>query len=122
MSEHSHPADHSHDHAKHVRTYLFIFGALLVGTVATVGLNYCHFDSMTLTISIALFVATIKASLVACYFMHLISEKKAIYAILAATVFFFGFMKKITQLSFTANQIMKKQEPLFLMLPLMPLL
>ena len=96
MSDHSHPADHAHDHAKHIRTYLIIFGALLVGTVVTVWLNYFHFDSMTLTVSIALFVATIKASLVACYFMHLISEKKAIYAILLATVFFFGFMMFLT--------------------------
>jgi caa(3)-type oxidase subunit IV len=36
-----------------------------------VGLNYLHFDSKALTIAIALFVATIKATLVACYFMHL---------------------------------------------------
>ena len=34
----------------------------------------------------ALFVATIKGSLVACYFMHLISEKKLIYAVLVVTV------------------------------------
>ena len=33
-------------------------------------------------------VATVKAFLVAAYFMHLISEKKAIYATLAATTFF----------------------------------
>ena len=37
----------------------------------------------------ALLVATIKGSLVACYFMHLISEKKLIYAVLALTAAFF---------------------------------
>ena len=37
----------------------------------------------------SLIVATIKGSLVACYFMHLISEKKLIYAVLALTAFFF---------------------------------
>ncbi len=37
----------------------------------------------------ALFVATIKGSLVACYFMHLISERKLIYAVLAVTAVFF---------------------------------
>ena len=37
----------------------------------------------------ALVVATIKGSLVACYFMHLISEKKLIYWVLAVTVAFF---------------------------------
>ena len=35
--------------------------------------------------TVALLVATIKGSLVACYFMHLISEKKLIYAVLALT-------------------------------------
>ena len=82
-------SDHSHDISKQVRIYITIFVALLVGTIVTVGLNYMHFESMTLTISIAMFVATIKAGLVACYFMHLISERKLIYGILAFTVFFF---------------------------------
>ena len=34
-------------------------------------------------------IATVKASLVACYFMHLISEKKLIYFVLVLTVAFF---------------------------------
>ena len=37
-------------------------------------------------------MAVIKASLVACYFMHLISERKMIYAILVFTAFFIGLM------------------------------
>ena len=37
----------------------------------------------------ALLVATIKGSLVACYFMHLISEKKLILAVLVLTAVFF---------------------------------
>jgi len=77
---------------KHNKVYVAIFVALLVGTVITVWLNYFHFDSFALTVSIALFVATIKAALVAGFFMHLISEKKAIYAMLAATFFFFASM------------------------------
>ena len=85
MSDHS-----SHeDISKHVKVYITVFVALLVGTIVTVGLNYLHFDNIVLTVSIALFVAIIKASLVACYFMHLISEKKLIYAVLAVTAFFF---------------------------------
>ncbi len=82
-------SDHSHDISKHVRVYITVFVALLGGTVVTVALNYMHFDSVPLTIAIALFVAVIKASLVACYFMHLISERKMIYAILIFTAFFF---------------------------------
>lgn len=82
-------SDHSHDISKHVRVYITVFIALLVGTIVTVALNYMHFDNVPLTIAIALFVAGIKASLVACYFMHLISERKMIYAILIFTAFFF---------------------------------
>ena len=74
---------------KHVRTYIVIFVALLVGTIVTVWLNSIHFGEFWITVAVALFVATIKASLVAGFFMHLISEKKAIYAVLASTAFFF---------------------------------
>jgi len=79
----------AHDIKKHVRTYLVVFAALLLGTFLTVAMYAVHFQSMAKTITIALFIATIKASLVAGFFMHLISEKKAIYAMMAATVFFF---------------------------------
>jgi len=95
MSAHS-PEDIS----KHVRIYIIVFLALLVGTVVTVGLNYLHFDSKAVTIGIALFVAVIKATLVACYFMHLISEKKMIYVILGFTVFFFAALLVLTLSSY----------------------
>lgn len=86
-------ASHSPEEIKkHVRTYIMIFFALLVGTVITVWLNYLHFDSVALTVGIALFVASIKAFLVAGFFMHLMSEKKAIYMMLAVTIFFFAAM------------------------------
>ena len=107
MSDHSHSHDkgevHAHspeEVARHVKIYLVVFGALLVGTVVTVWLNYLHFDSKALTIVIALFVATVKASLVACYFMHLISEKKMIYLILGFTAFFFIGLMGLTLSSF----------------------
>jgi cytochrome c oxidase subunit 4 len=82
--------------SKHVRAYIAVFVALLVGTIITVGLNYLHFDSVVLTVVIALFVATIKAALVACYFMHLISEKKLIYIVLGFTAFFFAALLVLT--------------------------
>ena len=87
---------HSHDISKHIKVYVGVFVALLAGTILTVGMYSIHFDKMAVTIAIALFIATIKASLVAGFFMHLISEKKAIYAILLATVFFFAGMMYLT--------------------------
>src|SRR5258706_16134735 len=82
--------------AKHVKVYITVFIALLAGTLLTVTMYYLHFNSMAVTITIALFIATIKASLVAGFFMHLVSERKAVYAILLATVFFFAAMMYLT--------------------------
>ena len=79
----------AHDIQKSVRRYLFVFAALMVGTVLTVAVNAVDFHSVKMTVAVALFIATIKAFLVAGYFMHLIDEKKMIYGILASTGFFF---------------------------------
>ncbi len=91
---HSHKAHAHGDHdvSKDIKKYLMVFVALLVGTVITVGMYYVHIPSVAWTITIALFIATIKVALVGGFFMHLISERKAIYAILLATVFFFAGM------------------------------
>jgi cytochrome c oxidase subunit 4 len=81
----------AHDHAdidRHVRIYISVFVALMVLTIVTVAISYLHL-SVPIAVTIALLVATIKGTLVACYFMHLISEKKLIYAVLALTVAFF---------------------------------
>ena len=87
---------HAHDIKKHVKVYILVFLSLLVGTVVTVGMYYVHFESMALTIAIALFIATVKALLVAGFFMHLISERRAIYSTLAVTLFFFAAMMYLT--------------------------
>ena len=76
--------------AKHVKVYITVFIALLAGTLLTVTMYYLHFNSVAVTIAIALFIATVKASLVAGFFMHLVSERKPIYAILLFTAFFFA--------------------------------
>lgn len=85
-------AEHGHDVKKDVRKYLIVFVALLLGTILTVFMYYIHIPNVATTIAIALFIATVKAALVAGFFMHLISERKAIYSILLATAFFFAGM------------------------------
>ena len=57
-------------------------------TIITVAISRLHLP-VPIAVTVALLVAIIKGSLVACYFMHLISEKKLIYAVLALTVVFF---------------------------------
>lgn len=73
---------------KHVKIYVFVFAALAVLTVVTVAVSYLHLP-FALAVAVALFIATLKGSLVALFFMHLISEKKVIFSILAFTLFFF---------------------------------
>jgi len=74
---------------RHVRVYLMVFGALLVLTAATVGAWKLQSISGTAAIALALLIASVKASLVAMFFMHLNAERKAIYWVLALTVLFF---------------------------------
>jgi cytochrome c oxidase subunit IV len=85
MSNQHHDEHFSH----HVRRYLYVFYALLFGTVITVAAAQVDFGHHTVNIAVALFIAIGKAFLVAGYFMHLISEKKMIYGIMAFTAFFF---------------------------------
>jgi cytochrome c oxidase subunit 4 len=80
--------DHAVDIDRHVRIYITVFVALMVLTIITVAVSRLHL-SVPVAVTVALAVATIKGSLVACYFMHLISEKKLIFAVLALTVVFF---------------------------------
>lgn len=76
---------------KQTRIYIAVFATLAVLTIVTVGvaeLDFLH-QRPGLAVAVALLIATVKGSLVAAYFMHLISERKAIYAILALTLVFF---------------------------------
>ena len=84
-------ASAGHDHVdlkKHVRIYMLVFGSLMVLTLVTVGVRYLDLPVVP-AIMVALAIAIVKGSLVACYFMHLISERKLILLIMLATVFFF---------------------------------
>ena len=76
---------------KQVKIYIRVFLALAVLTVATVGVSYLRLP-LTLAIIVALSIALVKSSLVAAFFMHLVSEKKIIYSILALAFFFFIFL------------------------------
>jgi cytochrome c oxidase subunit IV len=80
--------DHAVDIDRQVKVYITVFVALMVLTIVTVAISRLHL-SVPIAVTVALLVAIIKGSLVACYFMHLISEKKLIYAVLGLTVVFF---------------------------------
>jgi cytochrome c oxidase subunit IV len=92
-SEHAiddpHAVEHHHvDIDKQVKIYVTVFVSLMALTLITVAVSYLHLPP-AMAIAVALLVATVKGALVACYFMHLIAEKKLIYAVLVITVAFF---------------------------------
>ena len=82
-------SDHAADIDRHVRIYITVFVALMVLTIVTVAISRVHLP-VPIAVTLALLVATIKGSLVACYFMHLVSEKKLILAVLVLTAVFFA--------------------------------
>ena len=75
--------DHSIEH--HIQTYVRVFIALGFLTVITVAVSYLEVSFIE-AFFLAIAIATIKGSLVLGFFMHLISEKKAIIWMLAATL------------------------------------
>ena len=79
---------HAEDIKKHVRVYISVFVALLALTIITVTISYLNLSVVPAIIA-ALIIASVKGSLVASYFMHLISEKKLIYAALILAAVFF---------------------------------
>ena len=80
-------SDHS-DVSRHIRGYLIVGGTLLLGTILTVLASYVDLGHHW-NIILALVIATVKASLVVLFFMHLISERQMIYVVMAFTVIFF---------------------------------
>ena len=91
--EHEH---HGHDDSpeairKEIRRYLMVFGMLAILTLITVGISRLKLPAWE-AIALGLTVAVIKGSLVAAFFMHLISERKLIYGVLLFTVFFFAML------------------------------
>jgi caa(3)-type oxidase subunit IV len=90
------------------KTYLLVFGALLVGTILTVlvatvpaldigGHGFDMWDAI-----LGILIATTKASLVAAIFMHLNHEKKLIYWVFFGAIFFFFAMGALFALAETS--------------------
>ena len=73
-------------HANNSRTPYLIFGALIVLTVLTVMLSGINVSD-GMAVIIAMSVATVKASLVLIYFMHL-NHEPMIFKIFLAVAFF----------------------------------
>ncbi|MGH7821043.1 MAG: cytochrome C oxidase subunit IV family protein [Vicinamibacterales bacterium] len=87
-SHETHAAAHALDIDRQVRGYIIVFVSLLALTVVTVAVSYLHLQVYQ-AVLVALSIAIFKASLVALFFMHLISERRLIFVVLAFTAAFF---------------------------------
>lgn len=76
---------HVEDVKKHVRIYIFVFAALAVLTIVTVGVGYLELPIVPALV-LGLTIATIKGALVAGYFMHLITEKRLIQSLVVLSL------------------------------------
>jgi cytochrome c oxidase subunit 4 len=73
------------DVRRQVKTYVAVFVALMVLTIATVGASYLRLV-VPVAIAVALVIAVLKSSMIAGFFMHLVHEKRIIYGALLLTL------------------------------------
>lgn len=82
--------DHAVDFNSYVRLCAVIFTVVAIAISAMVATSFSHIgEGWTLKVSLILGIAVVNAFLVAGFLMHLLSEKKLIYTVLAFTVCFF---------------------------------
>jgi cytochrome c oxidase subunit IV len=86
---HTHGATHDHVHGG-PKIYGAVFGALVFLTVVTVGASYINWGSGIANVVIAMLIASVKASLVALFFMHLRWDKPITGIIFCVSLFFLG--------------------------------
>jgi cytochrome c oxidase subunit 4 len=81
-----------HEHEVHggPKVYALVLGGLLVLTAVTVFASTIHFGSGMANVIIAMLIASIKASLVALFFMHLRWDKPMNAVIFCSSLFFLG--------------------------------
>lgn len=82
-------ADLAAEYASQARRGWLVFAAVVCVTLTMVGASYAPLGSRALSIGLVLAAAAVNASLVAGSLMHLISERKTIYAVLGFTALFF---------------------------------
>ena len=79
---HEEPHGHTETMPHHPVPYFLIFGLLVVLTIVTVAVAFIDIHNEIVKVLLALTIASIKASAVALFFMHLKFEGKLIYLIL----------------------------------------
>lgn len=90
-----HPQANLHQHEEHhvhggPKIYAAVLATLLVLTVVTVAASRINFGSPMVNVVIAMLIASVKASLVALFFMHLRWDRPMNGIIFCTSLFFLG--------------------------------
>ena len=95
-------SEHTHNPKAEAATYARTLVTLLILTAITVAASYINFGAMNVVV--ALTIATIKATLVALFFMHLLHDKPVNGLIAAAGFIFLGLFLMFTLLDFDTRE------------------
>ncbi len=88
--DHNHHHGAVHDHVVPVSTYVFVFLALMVGTLLTVGASYVDLGIWNTPVAMA--IAVTKAGLVVLFFMHLKYSPKLFWVWVGAAILFLAHL------------------------------
>ena len=100
-TEHAHAETHAHGNGIYHATLI----VLLILTAITVGASYIQFGSGSVNVTIALSIATVKAILVALFFMHLLNDKPVNAIIATAGFLFLGVFLMFCLLDFNSRVV-----------------
>ena len=95
-------SENTHNPKAEAAVYAKTLVSLLILTGITVGASYINFGAMNVVV--ALTIATIKATLVALFFMHLLHDKPVNGLIAAAGFLFLGLFLMFTLLDFDTRE------------------
>jgi cytochrome c oxidase subunit IV len=95
-------SEHTINPKAEAATYAKTLVSLLILTAITVGASYINFGAFNVVV--ALTIATIKATLVALFFMHLLHDKPVNGLIAAAGFLFLGLFLMFTLLDFNSRE------------------
>ena len=104
-------SQHEHDHHGGPKIYLGILAVLIVLTVITVLAAGVNFGSTTTNVVIAMAIASVKASLVALFFMHLRWDKPLNATIFVGGLCFLGIMLTFTFMDNTTRVEVRPETP-----------
>ncbi len=97
-------SEHTQNPKAEAAVYLKTLVTLLVLTGLTVGASYINFGSSAVNVVVALTIATIKGTLVALFFMHLLHDKPVNGIIAGAGFMFLGLFLMFTLIDFNTRE------------------